>query len=207
MRTETYTVTKTYYTFDELSENAKEHAKNEYLFETDLRNEDLQANYDCDFFYWFPNSELKYQYSLSSCQGDGFNTYGKAAVSDIVKCVNEWGWKNPFTDKEWKTLMFYDRECDGMVRLDYNDRYYYSVAEYINITDFAVDCLEYTNGYRDIKKELLSRFESFCREFFYRFDKWMEKTGYDFLLEISDDDFREMANCNGWEFDVDGCLQ
>ena len=69
------------YTFPELTGEAKEKAKEWYLNDETLSWE-LTNNYESDLSCIFPNSDLKVQWSLSYCQGDGgeylrFREYGR----------------------------------------------------------------------------------------------------------------------------------
>ena len=36
----------------------------------------------------FPNSNLKVEYSLNYCQGDGLNIYGELNIKDILKYLD-----------------------------------------------------------------------------------------------------------------------
>ena len=75
------------YDFDELSDNAKETARREYL--DHFRDADDYSTFCIDDLAnnHFPNSDLEVQFSLSSCQGDGFNIYGKMKLSDAIEYV------------------------------------------------------------------------------------------------------------------------
>lgn len=203
------TVVKMYasYSFGELSEAAKEYAKNDYLFNTSFRNDELSENWEQDIEnYWFPNSDAKIQYSLNSCQGDGVNVYGRFSIHDIRNLLEMLGLKNPFTEKEWAALAFYESELDMFVTVPENDKYCYCMADYIDFAESVVWDLEQQNGYKNIRRELLHNFEKLCKDVFRRFCWDREKEGYDFLLEISDSDFEEMADCNCWEFDELGVM-
>lgn len=70
------------YTFPELTGEAKEKAKEWYLNDESLSWE-LTNNYESDLSCIFPNSDLKVQWSLSYCQGDGVNIYGSVNMEDI----------------------------------------------------------------------------------------------------------------------------
>lgn len=76
------------FTFPELNGEAKEKAKEWYLNDETLSWE-LTDSYESDLSCIFPNSDLKVQWSLSYCQGDGVNIYGS---------VNSYcsGWLNAY---------------------------------------------------------------------------------------------------------------
>ena len=78
------TVTKTYnvYKYNELSEDAKEKVKQWYL-DDDFSPQEFENSCMDALNRLFPNSDLKVQFSLSACQGDGFNIYGKLDLSDV----------------------------------------------------------------------------------------------------------------------------
>lgn len=70
------------FTFPELNGEAKEKAKEWYLNDETLSWE-LTDSYESDLSCIFPNSDLKVQWSLSYCQGDGVNIYGSVNMEDI----------------------------------------------------------------------------------------------------------------------------
>lgn len=194
------------YTFDELCRESKDYAKHDYLFNTDFRNEDLYNSWSEDMrFYWFPNSEAKIEYSLSSCQGDGVNVYGKFSVQDLRKLFEQYG-LDTFSGKEWSALAFYESELGLFVSVPANFHYTYCMSDYIDFAESAISDLEYQNGFKNVRRGLLHNFEKLCKNVFRRFCRDREKEGYDFLLNISDSDFSELANINEWEFDADGIL-
>lgn len=73
---------KTVYLFSELSEEAKEKVRNWYLESQDtyIFSEDCEE----ELREIFPNSGLDVQYSLSYCQGDGFNIFGNLDIDDFI---------------------------------------------------------------------------------------------------------------------------
>ena len=75
MRTVTITNTYNVYTYNELSEDAKENVRKWYLDGmTDLS---FVFAEDCeqDLYNLFGENDLEVQYSLGYCAGDGFNIY------------------------------------------------------------------------------------------------------------------------------------
>lgn len=78
----TITIEKNVYEYSELSEQAKEEAKNfllegrePYIFSSGVK-EDFRCQY---------GFELTPQYRLNYCQGDGFSLYGEVYFSDFIK--------------------------------------------------------------------------------------------------------------------------
>lgn len=86
--TYTITETKTLYTFDELSDEAKETAKSNLLqdpwyFWTDV---DAEKSYIIDPL--FPHARPEWQGDFSFCQGDGLNIYGDFSFNELRACAN-----------------------------------------------------------------------------------------------------------------------
>lgn len=210
MRTETVTKTYEIYKFNELSEEAKENVKRWYLdglfpdMFTDDCNEDLKA--------LFGENDLEVQYSLASCQGDGFNIYGKIDAESIFKCLENHNggtqlerFENVLTDEEKQTILQYANEC-GKIELPMNSRYCYSLADYIDIKDNWEYDLENYYGYENINVEVLEKFETMVRKIFRTLCKSYEKQGYDFFYEIDEEDLEEHCEANGYEFLEDGTI-
>lgn len=111
-------VTREYkiYNFSELSEDAKDKAKQWYL-DDDFRPSEFTEIYEQDLRNIFPDSELKLQYSLNYCQGDGLNIYGELNVSNVLNlpkshfCGDEFNdLIEYFTEKELRTISRYSSE-------------------------------------------------------------------------------------------------
>lgn len=204
------TVTEVFkvYNYNELSETAKEKVKEWYLnddFRTydfsDMCNEDLNNLFE---------SNLKVQYSLGYCQGDGLNIYGEVYAEDIFKCLEEHRagtqleeFESVLTEKEKKTILCYSNECGG-IKLEYNNRYCYSLADYIDIVEEWKFQLESYSCFKNINTEVLQKFESLVRGIFEKLCTDYEKNGYEYFYEIDDDEILEVCDCNGWEFYENG---
>ena len=108
------------YTFPELTGEAKEKAKEWYLNDETLSWE-LTNNYESDLSCIFPNSDLKVQWSLSYCQGDGVNIYGSVNMEDIFVLSQNapaYNWIDGYlTEKEIRTLRFYMSEYKNEVKI------------------------------------------------------------------------------------------
>lgn len=210
----TITVEYNVYKYNELSEEAKESVKEWYLenqepyFFTEMCKEDL--------YNLFGRNNLDVQYSLASCQGDGFNIYGKIDAKSIINCLdNHCGgaefkeFENVLTEKEKKTILAYAEECDK-VKLPMNNHYCYSLADYIDIVEDWESALEDINNYEytwdDINTEVLKKFEKLVREMFGKLCRTYEKWGYDYFYEISEEDLEEACEANGWEFLENGMI-
>lgn len=196
------TITKTInlYNYSELCDKAKARVREDYL--SDLR--------EMDFFYEdmlyrlkndFPSSDLSVQYSLSYCQGDGFNIYGKFSLVDILPHMDD------LTEKERRTIMLYAEKIFFEIEFSYNERYYYSlkridkndrclIEDIINDAENA--CL------RDFNVELVRRVAGFACDYFYELDKKYERSGYKYFYEVDDETVTYWAEANGYEFTEDG---
>lgn len=196
------------YKYNELSEEAKEKVKEWYLENfkdsfifTEICEEDL--------YNLFGENDLEVQYSLASCQGDGFNIYGKIDVRNIFECLEKHNggnqlekFENVLTDKEKKTILNYAEEC-GKIVLPTNNRYCYSLADYIDIANEWTYDLEYA-GYSNINTEVLEKFEKMVRGIFETLCRDYEKQGYEYFYEAEEEELEEMCEIHEWEFLEDG---
>lgn len=198
------------YKYNELSEDAKEKVKQWYL--------DGQESYvftdDCkqDLENLFGKNDLEVQYSLASCQGDGFNIYGKIDAENIFKCLENHNggtqleeFEDMFTEKEKKTILHYAEQC-GAIELPMNNHYCYSLADYIDIAEDWKYDLEYYHGYENINVDVLEKFEKMVREIFAKLCRSYEKWGYEYFYEVSEEDLEEACEANDWEFLEDGTV-
>lgn len=76
-------VTYKIYEFSELSEDVKTKVKEWYL-NNFYQNEEFSDMCKEELSHRFPKSDLKVQYSLSYCQGDGLNVYGTLNLKDVL---------------------------------------------------------------------------------------------------------------------------
>lgn len=205
----TATIEYKVYKYNELSDEAKEKAKEWYLngqeefIFTDMCKEDL--------YNLFGKNNLDVQYSLASCQGDGFNIYGTIDTESIFKCLEKHNGGTQFekfedvlTEEEKKIILAYAEEC-GDINIPMNNRYCYSLSDYIDITEewvWRLECADYT----DINENVLVKFEKLVRDIFYTLCKAYEKWGYEYFYEVSDEDMEEACEANGWEFTEDGSI-
>lgn len=200
-------VTKEYevYKYNELTDGAKENVKRWYLDgqSAEIFTEDCE--YDLEVL--FGKNDLKVQYSLGYCQGDGFNIYGKVSAEQIFNCLkvidvpNLLNFKDLLTEEEKKIILEYAEEC-GEIELPYNNRYCYSLADYIDIVDEWTWYLEE----EECNKELLEKFEQMVRNIFESLCNLYEENGYKYFYEISEEDLEECCEANEYEFLADGTL-
>lgn len=192
------TITRAYevYEYKELCEAAKEKVKQWYLegqeacIFTDMCKEDLKN--------LFPNSELEVEYSLSYCQGDGFNIYGKIYLDEVLEKIAE-----HFTAKELKFFEWAFNRYGSAYRMEANRHYCYCIC---SRNDFAEDILsdmEYEQM-RGIPTATLEKFSKLVGEYLDSLCGDFEKSGYAYFYEVSDEDLREACEANEWTFTADG---
>lgn len=194
------------YTFPELSAKAKEKVKQRCL---DGQNPDVFSD-DCDdeLASLFPNSELKVEYSLSYCQGDGLNIYGELTPVDVLDGIenNSFKLEGSFSKEEIEILRRYCRGYDfDAIVLPRNIRYGYCMADRIMFAEDWIEEIKYWNGRCDIK-ELVKKFEGFVKDLFKSLAKEYEEQGYNYFYEIEESDLAEICEANEYEFLEDGTL-
>ena len=183
------------FTYAELSDKAREKVKCDFL-SCEPRNWDFQDYCKDKVEYLFPNSGLEFAYSLGYCQGDGWTVYGKLEFSDIMEKFSE-----KYTDKEKRTLKW---AFDEFIGMEFElSRYNYSFNEWDY--NYLIDEMEYYDM-RSIPYKLIERFAEDVNDWMGKFCSDMERYGYEFLYEISDEEMEETSDANGWEYTEDGTL-
>ena len=206
----TATVNYTVYKYNELSEEAKEKVRQWWLETQDSYGftEDVKEDLKC----LFGDNDLDVQYSLSYCQGDGFNIYGEIDAESIFKCLEEHRagtqlaeFEDMLTEKEKRTILHYANEV-GRIKLPMNGRYCYSLADYIDIVDDWGYDLEHYSGYNNINRKALEKFEQLVRGIFGTLCKSYEKQGYEYFYEIDEETLEEICEANEYEFLENGTV-
>ena len=157
-----------------------------------------------DLEIMFPNSDFNLNYSLSNCQGDGFNIEGDCNLYDFVNVWNA-------TEKEKRTMIFYIDRCGTTSYSFYKNRHYsYSCKDldrkYIDddINELVEDLKMW--DIRGIKTDLISRFYNDLINHFAQLDKQYEKLGYNFFYEADNSDVIETCEANNYYFTKEGKL-
>ncbi len=203
MRTET--ITYNIYTYDELSDSAKQNVKDWYLNDPDrvyMFQDDIMENIESLFG---KGHNMKVQFSLAYCQGDGLNIYGSVSADEIVNFLknNKW-FENPLNDEEMEIILFYGDDTNG-IELPNNRYSYFCMAEYIDFVDEWADQLEYYEV-KNIDIELIKKFNDVVVDIFKKLCKMYEKWGYEYFYEISEEELRDMCEANEWEFYENGTI-
>lgn len=203
------------YEYEELDCDGKSKVK-EWFSNSGITNDSFNYDVAEDMSVFGRFHDLDYQYSLSYCQGDGFNIYGKVYVENILECLKNWpnvlellqleGKVFQYTDKEWGALKFYESCLYDMPELQYNHRYSYCTSEW---TDFATDWIWELREYHNIggiRKSLIRQYEKDIIVFFGRLCGYYEKRGYQQIYEPDEEWVAEICDINEWRFTKEGKL-
>ena len=190
------TVRTKVYTFNELSQEAKEIAIENYRKDMDVYldcfNDNAEEQIEKAGFY----DEIKLQYSLSYCQGDGFNLYNTINFNDLLNKI-----KGYFTEEEQTKLKEYFNSYDEY-KLEENNRYAYCIIDRQNIVELLLDALEDEEVIYN--QELVQKFKEVSTNYLCKLCKEFEKNGYEYFYEVSEETMAEMCEANEYEFDIDG---
>ena len=198
------------YNFSELSEEAKDKVKQWYL-DDDFRSYDFENIYTEDLRYLFNNSDLKLQFSLSYCQGDGLNIYGKLDLMDVFTAIRDTEhsgylfeqYKDLFSEHEQRTIEAYMEVCGREVELPYNRHYCYCIDDRVDFADDWIESLEYCR-YKNIQIDTIIKMEKLVGRMFENLSATYEKYGYDYFYNADDEVVNETCEANGWRFLEDG---
>lgn len=165
------------YKYNELPKRVQQHLKEkivhswEYMDDFDSELQDII----CDNF---PNSDIKAQFSLNCCQGDGVNLYGSLDYRDAIEFV-----KKMQPDKMEDDFIRIVKFCDIDFKLPENPDYAYF---YINRADIAERLLceyeaitdeeppdDWQLTARYFETVLIDCIENFCKE--------IENYGYEYF--------------------------
>lgn len=203
----TITVQHNIYKYEELSDKAKEKAKEWYLENQDPSILEDMINEDLAFLFG-RDSDLHVQFSLGYCQGDGLNIYGKLPLNKFIECIeNEIAgelkeYKGYLTEEEKNTILDYIGYAP-YIELPENTRYCYCIAMYANWYAHLEDS-EFYECVEEIDEELIDKFNTLVCKAMTDLCRHWEKAGYEFFYEVDEDAMEEMCEANEWEFYEDG---
>lgn len=191
----TFTKTIIGYRYSELSEKAKEKAKEEYI-EHDRAPGDFSMMLIEYLKGTYNLQNLDTYYSLSYSQGDGLCLYGEISYSEIFH--NEMFRKIALKGLRGGQITSV-KENLFKVNFKHSGRYYYANSTNIeseensyNITDKQYSLLEI------VASNITDWYLSFCKE-------W-EDIGYDFFYKVSDEEMEENSDANDYYYEEDGIL-
>ena len=142
------------YSYNELSEEAKEAVKQWYL-DDPIRNDIFSESVESMLSEDFPRSKLNVNYSLSYRQGDGLNIHGTINLYDFLE-------KWEISEKSRRTMNFYIDNSLNTYTFEKNNRYCYSCKfidrKYIDdtISEFTEELNH--NSIRGIKNDIIKAF-------------------------------------------------
>lgn len=197
-RIDTVVIKTEVFQYDELSDNAKEFVKRQMIqvYHDDISFTDMVEERIGEDF---PNSKLEIQYSLASCQGDGFNIYGVMSLSDLVKQIKtDEDIIGTFDEKEKRFIDFLEKQ-DIDIKLDCNYRYCYCTDKKEDIRYWIEYDLE-NQFFRDIPYDTIEKFSRYADTYLHGYCKKFEEEGYEWFYEMEDDELKEIIKENGYEF-------
>lgn len=192
----TVTVSYNVYQYAELSEEAKETAKQWYLDGQDAGF--FQEDVQCDLRNFFPDSDLKVAFQLAYCQGDGFSIYGKIRLVEFLELVKE-----NFSEKELKFLKWALSEYSSVVEIESPWRSPYINYEKVGFVDEIWSDMEYEH-LKNIPWNVLEKFDQACAAYMEDLCEQYEKWGYSYFYEVDDETMEDMCEANGYWFTEDG---
>lgn len=201
----TITVEYNIYEYDELSDKAKDKVKETII--SWREPEHYREFVIDDLKHLFPNSDLDVQFSLSYCQGDGLNIYGKLDADDILYNIDlkfENGllekYKDYLDENMTNDISRYANDC-GKIILPENTRYCYCIADRCYVgSDWAYELED--NEEENINSMALFKLERLVQNVFSDICKHYEELGYEWFYEISDEECRDY----GYEYYEDGSI-
>lgn len=180
------------YNFNELSEEAKQIAKQwwlEHQEPTLFSNDCLQQ---IEFDYGI--TELKIEFSLSYSQGDGLCMHGNVSTYNDKFC-------NIITEgltEQQKELFKEEIQSINFVKFNYH----YSHSKTIHI-ELSYDSEESITD--EVNTIMQIVFQNVCNWYFKKC-KEFEIQGYAYFFEISDEDMNDCCEANDYEFTEEGKL-
>lgn len=195
---ETITREYTVYSYSELSEEAKEKVREWYIDDND-RCYILSDCWNGSLEYDFISSDLKVQWSLNYCQGDGVNIYGKLMLSDMMDKIDF----KLYTKKEIRFIEWVIREYNPVITLPQNYHYAYCMADRIDLeSDLLWDMKN--NGIKNIKRDVLEKLNNDIIAYFENLCGHWEMSGYEYLYEPDEEEIIEACEANEWKFTEEG---
>lgn len=162
-----------------------------------------------DYFnYSLGLDNVEYDYQLNYAQGDHFNIAVKLTVDDIFRLTDVLNVTiSDFTQKEVRTLKFYENECDGIkIRVTDNNK----VLPWMHFGDMDIydDMVYWLEWFciRDINYGLLGRFNNVVVGLVEDIEHYCLELGYDYFYKIDDDEVLDVIHCDDMEFLADGTI-
>ena len=201
------------FTFDQLSGEAKETARTVWLHSAE-RMEEFREYILQVMKELFPGGTFHVHFSHTGHPEDGMNIGGSVSVEDIYTCIkNEWIFglpkdlKNTFPEEDWDRI----RACAataGETELAIPETDAGLSDEHACHVEFAerwIARLQETDRSSETAG-LIHRFQDYADALFAFLNRRFTQIGHRFLHKISDEEFAEIAEKNGWRFTGNGQL-
>ena len=185
------------YTFNELSESAKEKARGWYLDMQDpyIFTHDLIEDLESETGF----SNLRPYYSLGYCQGDGLCLAGHIDFEEIRDDMKKVFYKD-FTIADYKALY----ALKEYSRIDFNHTGHYYHKNSVDIDIYIDGC--HSEKMYDFMERTADRLIKNIKEWYFAKCDQYENWGYDFSYEIEEEDLREYFECMEYEFYENGSV-
>lgn len=197
-------ITKIYkvYGYAELSEQAKEKVKTDYLI--DYLEENVSFFYDNAIELLkakYPNSDLDIEFDFSSCQGSGLNIYGTFNLMDF-----DYTGENDFT--------WFLNSVSGEIELrGHKDSYTYSLKDIDEPKIYHALWAEYEDtldniyiGLTDDGRGQIERLAKMVLAELKDVESDLYVQGGKMVNYVSDENMQEIATANRWEYLEDGTI-
>ena len=214
-------IKKTVFEFGELSERAKEKAKNDYIYDEIIQQDIIDCmlgEFDNEVKK-FENefTKLEIQCDFSCCQGSGLNIYGSIGAEDVYMLAKN---AKIFTNEELNRFGFYANYLPEL-RLSENRNYSYSFKDIdrknLDIENDLIFNSEYTpsisNNKIDVSIEdlmlsdidLISRVYQCVFNYFVDWESELYKSTLNNLITAPDDaTMADLSKANDWYYYADG---
>lgn len=209
------TVTRefTVYSFSELSEEAKERVRQDYL-ESNRWPEDFQEMMKSDLDTLFPNSDLKVSFDSSCSQDEHMNIYGDLSLTDTLNFLSDILYTDEFsnfTEKEIRFLKWAVSEYPQTVKLRDGMQYSrpgvygtkYGIARGSDLIEDLEYDLEYDN-IRDIRYNTLGKMEKVMKKVFKKICMQWALNAEEYFYSVDDSEVEEWAEDNDYYFTENG---
>lgn len=214
-------IKKTVFEFEELSEEAKEKARCDYIYNEIIQQDTIDfmlEDFDNEVKKFEDKfTKLEMQYDFSCCQGSGLNIYGSIGAEDVYMLAKN---AKIFTNEELNRFAFYSKYLPELI-LTKNRDYDYSTKniDYKNLS-IENDLILSSSFDNTINKnkicenienlmlsdvDLIEKIYKFIFDYFADWEREIYKDTLDELINAPDDTIMaDLSNANGWYYYVDG---
>ena len=214
-------IKKTVFEFEELSEEAKEKARCDYIYNEIIQQDTIDfmlEDFDNEVKKFEDKfTKLEMQYDFSCCQGSGLNIYGSIGAEDVYMLAKN---AKIFTNEELNRFAFYSKYLPELI-LTKNRDYDYSTKniDYKNLS-IENDLILRSSFDNTINKnkicenienlmlsdvDLIEKIYKFIFDYFADWEREIYKDTLDELINAPDDTIMaDLSNANGWYYYVDG---